>query len=69
MAKERVITTIEINARIKRLVAQELDNLPELIKQLTPSERLRLLTTLLQYSAPRVETCTKRYGENDWEMD
>lgn len=62
--KEQEQATVRaLHARLKDLVRDEIERLPELLQQLEPKERVRTLLALLPYVTPKVETVATDYGE------
>lgn len=63
-------TTVKgLHGQLKAIMARELERLPELLEALPPQERIKAVLQLLPYTAPKVETCTKDFGEPmsfDW---
>ena len=58
-----------LHARLKDLVREEIERLPELLQQLEPKERVRTVLALLPYVTPKVETVASDYGEPiSWEL-
>jgi hypothetical protein len=60
--------TKEIRVVLKNLIAKEIENLPELLKDLETRERLELLIKLLPYALPKVRDIGYSVGE-PLEMD
>ena len=62
-------TTSELRKVLKHMVDNELQNLQDNINELEPKERIELLTKLLPYVIPKVQTVSARDGEPfglDW---
>jgi len=62
-------TTSELRRVLKHMVDNELQNLQDNINELEPKERIELLTKLLPYVIPKVQTVSARDGEPfglDW---
>ncbi len=69
MEKENV-TTKAIHQQLKEIVAKEIEQLPELLGQLDPQDRIKAVLQLMPYVAPKLESCEKTYGEsNTWDLD
>lgn len=62
-ATPEAVTTKSIHKQLQEIAARELATLPEYLEQLQPAERVRALLAILPYTAPKVETCPKHYGE------
>lgn len=52
-----------LHARLKEIVQKEMEQLPTLLEQLEPKERVRTILSLLPYVTPKVETVATDYGE------
>jgi HPt (histidine-containing phosphotransfer) domain-containing protein len=52
---ENVILTKDLRTDLKAFVQSELDQLPELMQQLEPKDRLTILTRILPFVLPRVD--------------
>lgn len=62
-------TTKGLHGRLKEIVQKEIEQLPALLQQLEPKERVRTILSLLPYVTPKVETVATDYGEPfsmDW---
>jgi len=62
-------TTKGLHGRLKEIVKKEIEQLPELLEQLEPKERVRTILNLLPYVTPKIETVATDYGEPfslDW---
>lgn len=62
-------TVKQLRSVLKNCIHNELENLPELLKELKPKERLELLVKLLPYALPKNNKVTASYGEpidTDW---
>ena len=62
-------TTKGLHGRLKEIVQKEIEQLPTLLQQLEPKERVRTILSLLPYVTPKVETVATDYGEPfsmDW---
>ena len=59
-----------IHKRLKEIIREEIEKLPELLENLPAAERVRALTELLQYCAPKLEKAPANFGEGiSWDMD
>ena len=56
-------TRKDLHAKLKRIVADELERLPETLEKLEPAARVKFLLKLLPYVAPKIETVGDDYGE------
>lgn len=52
---------------LKTLVQQELELLPETLKELDTEKRLNILCKLIPYVLPKVESVHSDKGENPWD--
>ncbi len=62
--------TKELRAALKEIIFQEFTALPDRLEKLKPKDRLELLTKLLPYILPKVESVQPGHGEpwdTDWE--
>lgn len=69
MKKENV-TTKSIHKQLKQIVANEIEQLPELLPKLDPQERIKAVLQLMPYVAPKLESCEATFGEPvkcDWD--
>lgn len=68
MSKEQEpATRKDLHAKLKRIVADELERLPETLEKLEPAARVKFLLKLLPYVAPKIDTVGDDYGEKqDW---
>jgi hypothetical protein len=55
--------TSELRTVLKDIFFTELKNLPELLKQLEPKERLAILSAFLPYVLPKVQTVSHKDDE------
>ena len=56
--KKDTATAATIRATLSDIVLDELQALPEYLPKLTPSERARFVSELLQYVAPKINKVT-----------
>lgn len=64
MSKEQEpATRKDLHAQLKKIVAQELERLPETLEKMEPNARVKCLLQLLPYVAPKIETVGDEYGE------
>lgn len=54
-----------LHAKLKKIVADELDKLPETLEQMEPEQRAKVVLQLLPYTLPKIETVGESYTE-DW---
>lgn len=55
--------------RLKEIVTGEIEKLPELLEKLPPVERVKVITELLPYCAPKLDKAPHNFGEPigaDW---
>ena len=58
-----------IHKRLKEIVTGEIEKLPALLEQLPAAERVKVLTELLPYCAPKLDKAPHNFGEPiraDW---
>jgi hypothetical protein len=55
--------TADLRAVLKAIIQNELNNLPELLENLEPVERLNFICKLLGYVLPKVVSVNARDGE------
>ena len=60
--------TKEIRVVLKNIIAKEIENLPDLLKDLESRERLELLIKLMPFALPKVRDISYSVGE-PLEMD
>lgn len=69
MAKKSTTTeatkTAGIADRLKQIVQEEIEHLPELLEQLTPDVRAKTLLELLAYCAPKYDKKKPQDDEGD----
>ena len=64
------VITQDLRANLKKLIAKELDNLPEYLEILPAKDRLNYLIKLMPYVFPKLETIRHNNGESsDWSID
>lgn len=56
-------TTKDLHERLKEIVQQEIEKLPEQLELLEPRERVRTLLQLLPYATPKVANVEADFGE------
>ena len=56
-------TTKGLHGRLKDIVNKEMEQLPVLLEQLEPKERVRTILALLPYVTPKIETVATDFGE------
>jgi hypothetical protein len=56
-------TTKGLHGRLKEIVQKEIEQLPTLLEQLEPKERVRTVLALLPYVTPKIETVATDFGE------
>ena len=58
-----------INKRLKEILRDEIEQLPALLKDLPAAERVRVITELLPYCAPKLDKAPANFGEdfNPWD--
>ena len=56
-------TTKGLHGRLKEIVQREIEQLPTLLEQLEPKERVRTVLALLPYVTPKIETVATDFGE------
>ncbi len=67
--KQTEIRVDEMRQRLKELMHREIANLPELIEQLPPEQRINMVFKLMPFVLPKVETVSAKSGEPigfDW---
>lgn len=57
--------TETIHKQLQELAALEIAAFPELVKNLTPAERVRVLLALLPYVAPKVGNCDVDFADDE----
>lgn len=60
--KEKIMIT-DLRDSLKRVIQNELNNLPEQLEGLEPKERLNMVCKLMPYVFPRVDTVHLKEGE------
>lgn len=74
MSKKKKDTDTEVKVddmrqTLKELMSREIANLPELIEQLPPEQRINVVFKLMPFVLPKVETVNAKSGEPltlDW---
>ena len=60
-------TRKDLHAQLKKIVAQELEQLPDTLAKMEPAARVKCLLKLLPYVAPKIDPVGDDYGEKqDW---
>ena len=59
--------TKELRAKLKDIIYQELETLPDRLENLEPKDRMELFTKLLPYAIPKVEPVPMGEGE-PWDV-
>lgn len=70
MSKKEVLTK-DIRTSLKEMMQKELENLPEILEQLEPLQRINVLCKLMPYVMPKTKSVTVSYGEpenNIWDL-
>lgn len=60
-------TRKDLHAQLKKIVAKELEQLPDTLAAMEPAARAKYLLNLLPYVAPKIETVGSSYGERIWD--
>lgn len=59
-----------IHTRLKEIIREEIEQLPALLKDLPAAERVRVITELLPYCAPKLDKAPANFAEGlaawDW---
>lgn len=58
-----VMSTLDLRNTLKEMMQKELEQLPEILKELEPKERLNILCKMLPFVFPRVEAIHHTDGE------
>ena len=61
-------STKDLHGRLKEIVQAEIEQLPALLEQLEPKERVKTLLQLLPYATPKVSNVEADFGET-WAID
>ena len=61
--KKEIIVTISLRNKVKNILASEIENLPVLLEELPPKERINFVCKLLPYIFPKVQTVHFSEGE------
>lgn len=57
----------DLHAQLKKIVASELEQLPETLAKMEPLPRAKILLQLLPYVAPKIANVNNEYGEQpEW---
>ena len=59
------IITQDVRNRFKQILSDELNNLPELLEQLEPKERLNFICKMMPYILPKIDSVDYTRGEPD----
>lgn len=63
-------TVKQIRSELKNLIHEEIQQLPETLKELKPKERLDILVKLMPYTLPKNDKISATYGEpTSWDID
>lgn len=62
MAQDQ-ITAAELRDKLKEIMSAETENIPELLSELQPKERLNFIIKLMPFVFPKVENVGVSYGE------
>lgn len=72
MGKKKEQTEIRVDdmrQTLKELMKREIANLPDLIEQLPPEQRINMVFKLMPFVLPKVETVNAKSGEPlDWNL-
>lgn len=63
MANE--VFTSDLRVKLKNLILNELEQLPDTLAELEPKERLNILCRLIPFVMPKVESVSFKQGEPD----
>lgn len=55
----------DLRNRLKDILQKELDELPELLKELDPAQRVNILCKLMPFVLPKTESVRPEFGEPD----
>ncbi len=55
--------TYELRKLLKNILAKEIENIPDLLKELEPKDRLELIIKLIPFILPKVEPVNLSEGE------
>lgn len=61
-----VMTTV-LRHKLKVIIEAELENIPELLNELTPDQRISAILKLCSFCLPKVQSVTYLEGENFWD--
>lgn len=62
MAKDQ-ITSAELREKLKQIMSTETENIPELLAELPPKERLNFVLKLMPFVFPKIENVGANFGE------
>lgn len=60
-----VMTTV-LRHKLKIIIEQELDRLPEMLDQMTPEQRVQVIVKLCAFCLPKVQSVVYEEGESAW---
>ena len=60
--KEQILTK-GLRENLKSIMHNEIDKIPELLKELEPRDRLNIICKLMPYVFPKLETISSSSGE------
>jgi len=60
--KEQILTK-GLRENLKCIMHNEIDNIPELLEELEPRDRLNMICKLMPYVFPKLETISSSSGE------
>ena len=67
--KQAGVKVDEMRRGLKELMQREIANLPDLIEQLPPDQRINVVFKMMPYVLPRVESVNAKSGEAlDWNL-
>ena len=63
-------TVKQLRSELKNFIYDEIQNLPESLKELEPKERLEMLVKLMPYALPKNDKISATYGEpTNWNFE
>ncbi len=63
------VTINDLRGALKLILRKEIDNMPELLEQLTPKERLDFISRLMPFIFPKPDTISPTQGEPvSWDL-
>ena len=67
--KSEVKTAKESRQLLKNIIHEELEKLPDTLKEMKPEKRLDYVIKLLPYALPKSSPVSTNYGEpTDWDL-